>query len=242
MSDAHYLVMRITKGLENQMRAVWRNWLKPFVLAAAIVAPFKSAIADWNWVPTGSMKPTIMEGDLVAINKLAYDLKVPFTLMRLGEWGQPANGDIVVFFSPKDGTRLVKRVIAIPGDTVEMRGNVLFLNGQKLRYTVSATHPFTPEIYEDPHPVVAKENDNGKAHWVMALPSRFALRDFPPLTLPPGKYFMMGDSRDNSFDSRFFGFVDRSQIIGRASRVIFSLDRNHYYLPRIRRSFSSLDA
>jgi signal peptidase I len=188
------------------------------------------------------MKPTIMEGDLVAINKLAYDFKVPFTLARLAEWSQPANGDIVVFFSPKDGMRLVKRIVASPGDTIEMRGNVLFLNGRELRYTIADTHPFTPEIYEDLHPVVAKENDDDKAHWVMALPSRPARRDFPPVTVPPGKYFMMGDSRDNSFDSRFFGFVDRKQIVGRASRVIFSLDRNHYYIPRIRRSFSSLDA
>jgi signal peptidase I len=233
--------MRDTKRLNTFTNHLWHEWLKPAFLAVAIVAPIKSAIADWNWVPSGSMKPTIMEGDLVAINKLAYDFKVPFTLVRLAEWSQPANGDIVVFFSPKDGTRLVKRVIASPGDTIEMRNNILFRNGERLRYTISDSHAFPREIYEDLHPVVAKENDGSTTHWVMALPSRRAVRDFSPVTVPPGKYFMMGDSRDNSFDSRFFGVVDGKQIVGRASRVILSFDRNHYYVPRIRRSFSSLD-
>src|SRR5678815_3869903 len=83
----------------NIANYVWHEWLRPLLAALAIVAPIKSAIADWNWVPSGSMKPTILEGDLVAINKLAYDFKVPFTLVRLAEWGQPANGEIVIFFS-----------------------------------------------------------------------------------------------------------------------------------------------
>ena len=233
--------MRAAQRLTKATRYLWREWLRPFAVAVAIVAPIKSAIADWNWVPTGSMKPTIMEGDLVAINKLAYDFKVPFTLARLAEWGQPANGDIVVFFSPIDGMRLVKRVVASPGDTIEMRGNVLFRNGRKLRYTISETHQFASEIYEDPRPIVAKEHDNDETRWVVALPSRQARRDFPPLTVPAGKYFMMGDSRDNSFDSRFFGLVDRRQIVGQALRVIVSLDRNHHYVPRLQRSFSALD-
>jgi signal peptidase I len=220
---------------------LWREWLRPFLAAVAIVAPIKSAIGDWNWVPSGSMKPTIMEGDLVAINKLAYDLKVPFTLRRLAEWGNPVNGDIVVFFSPKDGTRLVKRVIASPGDTIEMRNNVLFRNGTKLSYTRADARSFAAELYEDPQAVVAVENDGARKHWVMALPSRYARRDFAPVIVPPGKYFMMGDSRDNSFDSRFFGFVDRQQIVGRASSVILSFDRNHYYIPRLQRAFSPLD-
>jgi signal peptidase I len=208
---------------------------------AAIVLPFKSAIADYNWVPSGSMKPTILEGDLIVVNKLAYDLKVPFTLTRLASWDQPAHGNIVVFFSPKDGIRLVKRVIACPGDTLEMQQGVLKLNGQKMDYTLSTDRPFADEIYEDAQPVIAREAHDKQAHWVMTLPSRRAPRSFGPVTVPPGKYFMMGDSRDNSFDSRFFGFVDREQIVGRASRVFVSLDKNHGYVPRVRRTFSALD-
>ena len=210
-------------------------------VAAAVVLPFKSAIAEFNWVPTGSMKPTILEGDVVTVNKLAYDLKFPFTLARLAAWGDPVPGEIVVFFSPKDGERLIKRVIAGPGDTVEMREDVLYLNGRKLDYALAGGHPFGPEIYEDPQPVIAKEAHPGQAHWVMALPSRPAMRSFPAVTVPAGSYFMMGDSRDNSFDSRFFGVVERKQIVGRAGRVLLSLDKNHHYVPRLRRSLSPLD-
>jgi signal peptidase I len=233
--------MTDAKLFHTTTKYLWDEWLRPLLIALAVVAPIKSAIGDWNWVPSGSMKPTILEGDLVAVNKLAYDLKVPFTLMRLAEWAQPVNGDIVIFFSPKDGTRLVKRVVASPGDTIEMRGNVLFRNGEKLSYTLADAHRFDAEIFEDPHPIVAIEKDGAKKHWVMALPSRYASRSFRPVVVPPGKYFMMGDSRDNSFDSRFFGFVDRKQIVGRATGVILSLDREHYYVPRMERAFSPLD-
>ena len=226
--------------LKHSARYLWRQWIKPFLVAAACVLPLKSAIADWNWVPTGSMKPTILEGDLVFVNKLAYDLKVPFTFFRLAQWDNPKHGDIVVFFSPKEGTRLVKRVIACPGDTVEMRDNVLFLNGSKMMYEVAVENPFASETYEDPHAIVAKEKSDETSHWVMGLPSRPALRSFPLTTVPQGQYFMMGDSRDNSFDSRFFSFVDRERIVGKTSRVILSLDKNHSYKPRLNRSFSVL--
>jgi len=90
---------------------LWREWIKPFAVVAAVVFPLKSAIADWNWVPTGSMKPTILEGDLVLVNKLAYDLKVPFTLQRLAEWSNPERGDIaptcVAHYAKDLSTRLV---------------------------------------------------------------------------------------------------------------------------------------
>jgi signal peptidase I len=222
-------------------RYLWREWVKPMLFAAAIVLPFKSAIADFNWVPTGSMKPTIMEGDLVTVNKLAYDFKIPFTLTRLAAWDEPARGEIVVFFAPDTGIRLVKRIVAGPGDTIEMRSEVLYLNGQRLSYTFVPEHDFASEVYEDPQPIVAKEQYPSRTHWVMTLPSRGALRSFGPITVPPGQYFMMGDSRDNSHDSRFFGLVDRHQIVGRASRVLLSFDKNHHYVPRLGRTLSPLD-
>ena len=99
---------------------IWREW-RSLALFFMIMVPFKSAVADWNWVPTGSMKPSILEGDLVFVNKLAYDLKVPFTTLHLSTWGNPVRGDVVVFFSPQDGTRLVKRVVGVPGDTVQLK-------------------------------------------------------------------------------------------------------------------------
>jgi signal peptidase I len=233
--------MCIPKWLQRVGRFLWREWIKPIGLVAILVFPLKSAVADWNWVPSGSMKPTILEGDLVFVNKLAYDLKVPFTLQRLAEWDNPARGDIVVFFSPHDGLRLVKRVVAVPGDTIELRNNVLLLNGKAMAYESVNTKAYAKEIYEDARAVIAAEHGAGRSHLVMELPSHRGLRTFDSITVPPGKYFMMGDSRDNSFDSRFWGFAERKQIVGKANRVLLSFDKNHHYVPRLGRTFSSLD-
>jgi signal peptidase I len=222
------------------MRKVWREWIWPYLLVAMVVLPLRSAIADSNWVPTGSMKPTLLEGELIFVNKLAYDLRVPFTFKRVARWDNPHAGDIVVFFSPEDGKRLVKRVIAVPGDTVELKDEVLIVNGKPLRYELVDVAPVRDEIYEDPKPILTIEHGPGASHHTMILPSRDALRSFGPLTIPDGKYFMMGDSRDNSYDSRYFGAVEREQIVGRAQRVLVSFDMNRRYGPRFRRFFEPI--
>jgi signal peptidase I len=92
-------------------RKVLQEWVISFAVAIAVLAPIRSSIADWNDVPTGSMEPTILPGDRITVNKLAYGLRVPFTTSWLATWDEPAPGEIVVLFSPKDGTRLVKRLI-----------------------------------------------------------------------------------------------------------------------------------
>jgi signal peptidase I len=221
--------------MKKTLRYVWRAWVKPFALFFIIMAPLRSALVDWNWVPSGSMKPTILEGDLVLVNKLSYDLKVPFTTRHLMQWGDPARGDIVVFYSPSDGKRLVKRVIGLPGDTVELRNEVLYLNGVAQHYSLRQAGDFRRDIFEDRNPVVAVEHLGSCDHYVMALPGRPALRTFGPYVVPRDHYFMMGDSRDNSTDSRFIGTVARDQIVGRASTVIVSFDTARYMLPRFRR-------
>jgi signal peptidase I len=115
-------------------RRWWRQEIRPLLILALVMFSIRSSLADWNDVPTGSMKPTILEGDRVFVNKLAYDLKVPFTTWHVTEWSNPQRGDIVVFFSPKDGTRLVKRVIGLPGDTVELQNERLVINGLPVEY------------------------------------------------------------------------------------------------------------
>src|SRR5258707_4520936 len=120
--------------LRTKMKHWWRKEIRPLLILALIVFSIRSSLADWNDVPTGSMKPTILEGDRVFINKLAYDLKVPFTTLHIAEWSNPRRGDIVVFFSPHDGKPLVKRVIGLPGDTIELRNNALVLNRQPVEY------------------------------------------------------------------------------------------------------------
>ena len=114
---------------ERKSRALrfWREWVKPLLVVVIVCTSFRSAVADWNDVPTGSMKPTILEGDRILVNKLAYDLKVPYTTWHLFEWAEPARGELVICYSPADGNRLVKRVIAVGGDHLEMRNNRLFI-------------------------------------------------------------------------------------------------------------------
>ncbi len=219
----------------------WRAELRSLVVLAFVVFSIRSSLADWNDVPSGSMKPTILEGDRVYVNKLAYDLKVPFTTWHIVEWANPQRGDIVVFYSPYDGKRLVKRVIGLPSDTVELRNDNLILNGKPVSY-----QPFEESALGDlsssdrASHTFASEQLPGRTHAVAAWPAVTARRDFGPLQVPPGQYFMMGDNRDDSFDSRYYGAVDRKRIIGRATMAVLSFDRANYWLPRWHRFFTAL--
>jgi signal peptidase I len=211
------------------------NEIRIFALMILIVSSLRSVLADWNDVPTGSMKPTIQEGDRVVVNKLAYDLKVPFTTINIVKWDDPKRGDIVVLFSPADGIRLVKRVVAVPGDRVEMRDNQLFVNGQ-----LAEQSPITTETNDTGMVQIVEENLAGRVHQVMLTPQSPALRSFGPFTVPPGYYYVLGDNRDNSNDSRFIGPIERRRIVGEAVAVAFSLDRSRWYLPRTDRFFEGL--
>src|SRR5687767_15686032 len=111
-----------------------RRQVAPFAFVVLVLLSFRSSIADWNDVPTGSMNPSILEGDRIFVNKLAYDLKVPFTTWHLAEWGEPKRGDVVVFYAPSDGIRMVKRVVGLPGDTLTLRDNRLYVNGEPADY------------------------------------------------------------------------------------------------------------
>ena len=226
----------------GRARKWWREEIRPLLILALVLFSIRSSLADWNDVPSGSMRPTILEGDRIFVNKLAYDLKVPFTTRHIAEWGNPQRGDIVVFYSPKDGTRLVKRVIGLPGDQVEMQNDQLIINGQPVHYA-----PLSDEISgqlpeaDQQHSIFATEQLPARTHAVMAIVGVPAKRTFGPLQVSAGHYFMMGDNRDNSFDSRYFGEVERKSIVGRATAVVLSFDRTHYWQPRWGRSFSHLD-
>jgi signal peptidase I len=229
------------KKLEELGWKLWREWRLTVLLILFVVVPVKSSLADWNWVPTGSMNPTILEGDLIYVNKLAYDLRFPLTLHRLAHWAEPQKGDVVVCLSPEDGVRLVKRVVAGPGDTVELRGNVLFLNGRRLAYGMVDAN------YLAPLPqglagrcIVRAEDLAGTVHPVMSIPGIRAMRDFGPVQVPDGYYFVMGDNRDVSRDSRYFGFVPRQAILGRAQAILLSFDITDKYQPRLERFFCGL--
>jgi signal peptidase I len=222
-------------------RRLWREWRAVVVFVIFVVVPVKSSLADWNWVPTGSMNPTILEGDLIYVNKLAYDLRIPLTLRRLASWSEPQRGDVVVCLSPEDGTRLVKRVIGTPGDTIQMKRNVLFLNGQPLVYNESGrNYPVHLPGHGVAAGVLAWENLDRATHPVVSVPGLGAMRSFGPIAVPEGQYLVLGDNRDVSRDSRYFGLVPREAILGRAGAVILSFDIMDKYQPRLGRFLTRL--
>jgi len=228
--------------VKESLKKFWFEWVRPFLLIALVLGSLRSALADWNDVPTGSMKPTILEGDRVFVNKMAYDLRFPFTLWRLAEWDDPKRGDIVVFFSPHDGKRLVKRVVGAPGDTLEMRVGRLLVNGVPAKYDqIDETTKSEYGVRDSGRYIFFSESvENVVTHPILIAPDQLSVRNFGPVTLPKEKYFMMGDNRDESFDSRYFGLVDRRQIVGHAISVVVSVDRENWWLPRTDRFFDKL--
>lgn len=190
-----------------------RQNVESFGLAILVALVVRSSVVEAFWVPSGSMLPTIQIGDHLFVNKLAYGLKVPFLGYELVHWGSVARNEIIVFLSPQDGTSnqgnridLIKRVIAVAGDTVEIRGKQLFINGERV--------------------------DEEWAHFADGRRNGIPRRDdFGPITVPEGKLFMLGDNRDHSHDSRFWGFADEADVKGRATFIYWSRAAENW-LPR----------
>jgi signal peptidase I len=232
--------------MKTQKRAgfigrLWKEWRMTIFFIVFVVIPVKSSLADWNFVPTGSMVPTIVEGDLLYVDKIAYDLRIPLTFYRLAKWSDPERGDIVICFSPEDQTRLVKRIIGLPGDMLEMKKDVLYINGRPATYS-EFNSVRAEQFYSTMgnRAVLATENLDGYKHRVMGIPSIPALRSFGPVTVPEGSYFVMGDNRNNSKDSRQFGFVERKAIVGKAKAVVVSFDITDKFQPRLKRFLTPL--
>ena len=226
----------------SRLRIIWRDW-RGFVLFIAVMLVFRSAIADWNQVPSGSMWPSIYVGDRIIVDKLAYDLRLPFTLYRLLSWQDPQRGDVVTFPSPEDERLLVKRVVGIPGDVISLTDNVLSINGEVAAYTpLEAQAIARIPVADSDHYQFFKEFILGDERSIMLHKATYSRRNsgFKALQVPPDHYLMMGDNRDNSRDSRDIGFISRDRILGRVETVAFSLDYDNYYSPRLDRFFADL--
>ncbi len=196
---------------------------------------FRLAIADWNPIPSGSMRPTLVEGDVVLVNRLAYDFKLPLSDVSLLETGAPRRGDVITFSAPVDGTRMIKRLVGVPGDVVEMRNAVLYLNGVRAEYDGVRTTTEPLGNGASTAALQVTEHVGGSARKVQFLPDVAAVRDFGPVTVAKDHYFFLGDNRDNSADSRFMGVVPRHLLIGRAHHVAVSADILGDWLPRLER-------
>lgn len=227
--------MHAAQGIAKLLRE-YRSTL----LFLGLMLVFRSSYADWMVVPSGSMNPTIVEGDRILVDKHVYGWRVPFTTTRFTHGTDPQRGDVAVFYSPTNGTRLVKRVIGIPGDVIEMKDEVLLINGQAQQYSNAAAHwELLPETLRQDPQFVAEQLGTTN-HAVMLLPQRAAMRSFGPIKVTDDHYLMLGDNRDNSADSRYIGLVPRDSIVGKATKVIASLNSNNFYLPRATRYWQSL--
>lgn len=199
-----------------------------FLFFLMLMFIFRSAIADWNHVPSGSMQPTIMIGDRILVNKLAYDVHLPFSRISVAHLADPQRGDIVIFESKASGNRLVKRVVGMPGDLIAMRNDVVSINGQALSYeTISGSN----DLFES--------HDNNRRR-IRLTQGSDGLSTFEGVQVPLGHYLVLGDNRDNSADSRVIGFVPRDEIIGRSRQVVMSFNYDNFYLPRSDRFFHTL--
>jgi signal peptidase I len=203
--------------------------VRQLVILAAIILTGRSVLADWYVVPTGSMKPTILEGDRVFVWKSAYQIRLPFTKVRLFSTGAPKRGDVVVVRNPDGGSvPFVKRLIGMPGDTIELRNETLYLNGKAQRID------FLPELKTDDGETIllGTETLDGRSHPVRVLPDRPAFRPFGPITVPEGEIFLMGDNRDESRDARFFGTRPVRDLLGRAVGIMWSWNQQFFKGPR----------
>ena len=215
---------------------------KGFLAFLVLFGVFRTAVADWNPIPSASMHPNLLEGDVVLVNRMAFDLKVPLTDMVVARMGEPARGDIVTFRSPKDGTLLIKRLVALPGDTVEMRNERLYINGKGADYdmvaeSLDSVQGSTLRALQLSESIAGGKG--GRRH-IQVLPDVVAPRTFGPLRVPEGEYLMLGDNRDNSADSRVIGLVPRKLLVGRAERVLVSADYQGNWMPRTERFGMSL--
>ena len=199
---------------------IFWEWLKSFCIAVVLFLIVRAFVVEAFKIPSGSMERTLLVGDFLLVNKLVYGAEVPLTGQRLPAIRTPARGDVIVFQYPEDRTKnFVKRLVGVPGDTLEMREGILVRNGQRLREGY-VTHT-------DPGGDSGAEEFRWQRDYLVRTaearlgyhPSR---NNWGPLIVPDRNYFVLGDNRDNSLDSRYWGFVPDSLVRGRPMFVYYS--------------------
>jgi signal peptidase I len=213
-------------------------WLKnnrSFLIVLLVFGLFRTALADWNPIPSESMHPTLLDGDVVLVNRIAYDLKVPLTDISIVRLGEPRRGDVVTFHSPSDGVRLIKRLVGVPGDVIELRNDRLFINGVAAEYDELISYREPRNYAGSTLAMKSVEAIDGNRREIQFLPEIEARRNFGPAVVPADSYFFLGDNRDDSGDSRYIGFVPRRLLIGRAHHVLVSANFKGNWMPRFER-------
>ena len=202
------------------------EWMKSIAIALVIWFVLRTLLIEAFRIPSSSMEQTLLVGDFLFVNKALYGAELPLVHARLPAVREPRRGDIVVFDSrTEQGVKVVKRVIGLAGDTLEMRRGALYRNG------VRQVEPYAQHV--DPGSDSAYPE---MRLWQMQFLARRVDRQtyqptrdtWGPLIVPPGRYFVMGDNRDNSYDSRYWGFVDRTVIRGRPLFIYYSFDHDSW--------------
>ncbi|HKG93897.1 MAG TPA: signal peptidase I [Gemmatimonadaceae bacterium] len=199
-------------------RWVW-DWMRSFIIAVGLFLFVRAFFVEAFKIPSGSMERTLLVGDFLLVNKLVYGAEVPFTGVHLPRVQRPKRGDVIVFVWPKDPSKnFVKRLVGLPGDTLEMHDGLLFVNGdaQGERYVTRTDPDVDPSAadFEWQSAHLVKTAEAAHMH-----PSR---NNWGPLVVPELSYFVLGDNRDNSLDSRYWGFVPDSLVRGRPMFVYYS--------------------
>jgi signal peptidase I len=192
---------------DTQPSRHWGVEVRQILLMLLLLTAARASFANHYQVPSSSMENTLFPGDRVVVNMMAYGVRFPFTDTDLIAMDQPMRGDIVVFDSPRDGTRLIKRVVAVAGDTVELTQGKLRVNGGTLS---DETHPEL-EVFGERRSALNLERGGGP--------------DIPASRVPAGKVLVLGDNRGNSADGRFFGWVSADEVYGKAVAVYYRRDQ-----------------
>jgi signal peptidase I len=211
----------------NRPRRKWRffwEWAKSFQIAFVLFLLIRSFAVEAFKIPTGSMERTLLVGDFLLVNKAVYGAEVPFTGRHLPAFERPERGDIIVFEWPVDRSKnFVKRLIGLPGDTLRMLDGQLYLNGaQVVEEYVVHTEPNSDPSGED----FRWQRDFVVKTAAASVPYHPSRNNWGPLVVPEKNYFVLGDNRDNSYDSRYWGFVPDSLVKGRPLFIYYSYDRN----------------
>ncbi|WP_407929074.1 signal peptidase I [Desulfomarina profundi] len=187
---------------KNSSKSVFREYFEAIVIAVLLALFIRTFVVQAFKIPSGSMLPTLQIGDHLLVNKFIYGIKVPFSGKMIVPFKKISRGDVVVFRFPKDrSVDYIKRVIGTPGDTVEIKNKQVFVNGEPI---------------DDPHAHISSS---------AILDKKVSPRDnFGPILVPEDRIFVMGDNRDNSYDSRFWGFVDQKDVLGKAFILYWSWD------------------
>ncbi len=215
----------------SRLRSLWENF-KSIVGALAIFLVLRAFLIEAYRIPSGSMIPTLLVGDWLFVNKAIYGAHVPFTGASLPAYREPRRGDVVVFVSPYQADEaargadptptLVKRLVGVPGDTLYMRNGILYVNGIAQRQGYGAP-PVDPAIGSSVDPLFDWQKKVGlKSSRFGAAPAQPTHDNWGPLVVPQKRFFMMGDSRYNSKDSRYWGFVPRENVRGKPLFVYYS--------------------